>query len=72
MRICVVKDCPNGNENTQEQSSVYFFCLPQILADRFKWQKFSGRRFKIGMFPEHGVFCNRHFREDSIVKIGKK
>jgi hypothetical protein len=71
MQICVVKDCPNGDLKTQEQP-LHFFCIPQIFADRIKWQKFSGRQFKNGMFPEHAVFCKRHFREDSVVKINDK
>ena len=71
MQICVVKDCPNGDLKTQEQP-LHLFCIPQIFADRIKWQKFSGRHFKNGMFPEHAVFCKRHFREDSVVKVNDK
>ena len=63
MPVCIVKDC--------ESQEPPFFCLPPTYGDRIKWTKFSGRMFKDG-FPEHAVFCCKHFREESIVKIKEK
>ena len=60
MPICIVKDC--------ESKEPPFFCLPPTYGDRIKWIKFSGRRFK-EPFPEHAVFCKKHFREESIVTV---
>ena len=71
MPVCIVKDCPNGRKDTQiSEVDLHFFCLPQTYTDRLRWQKFSGKRFKT--FPEHAVFCNHHFRENSIVKVNGK
>ena len=68
-RVCIVRDCPNDGTQSEDEELVYF-CLPLIFRDRIQWEKFSGRNFKV--FPEHSVFCQRHFPPESIVQVGTK
>lgn len=68
-RVCIVRDCPNSVIGPKDED-IAFFCLPLIYRDRIQWEKFSGRNFKV--FPEHAVFCQRHFPPESIVKVGTK
>ena len=63
MKICIVKDC--------DSTEPPFFCLPPNYSDRVKWIKFSGRNFK-NRFPEHALFCIKHFREESMVTVNEK